>query len=1245
MAESPFLSVPPDQWIASNAKAFAIWDRFPVSPGHALIVTKRPVVTWFDADEEEQASLIELVDTVARHMDATLRPQPDGYNVGFNAGAAAGQTVMHLHLHVIPRYDGDVDDPRGGVRCVIPAKGNYLVSSGSIKAAPDSAQSGGDLQLCTGPPDAPLWEQLSWRVATATSIDILAAFVQSSGLDVIESRLFEAVDQGASVRILVSDYLYISSPKALRRLHGWETALAAEAGRGGAARGTLSSRLVQYEALPDQPASFHPKSWYIADGQGGLLSVGSSNLSQAALETGVEWNLLSTASDSVAHQRFQTEFGRLWEAASPLTSELITQYADRVEAYRRTHFLPEADDYRSTPTARPWQTEALAALRTIRESGYRRALVAVATGMGKTWLAAFDAQQVGDQLGQRPRVLVIAHRAHILAQAEAAFSQLLGSESHAEATSWYLGPHNDLAGDLVLASIQKLSREEGLARLGEEWFDYVVIDEVHHAEAPTYRRVLARLQAGFILGLTATPERTDGIDVARIFDDILAYQATIGDGIAEESLVPFHYIGIKDTVDFQQVPWRNGRFETEELERRVVRSERMDRLWTTMEQHPAERTLFFCCSRRQAIFTRDWLREQGVSAAAVFSGSGGDHCGQSLEQLHGGRLNALCVVDMFNEGLDIPAVDRIVMLRPTESKIIFLQQLGRGLRAIEGKSRLLVIDFVGNHRIFAQRMIHLLSLGGRDAGWKVLEDWLQGDLPQLPEGCLLDVELAARDMLKKFLPPGAEAGIEAYRALRDELGRRPTAAELFNRGYLPKVVSRGAGNWFEFVEREGDLTEVEGEVVAQYQQWLATVQTTSLNKSYKMVVLRVLLEQGKLFQGVDLAELARACRTLLQNHPVLKHDLEGGRHAIDHQHADDETWAAWWIKWPIDRWLDQQNGIRWFQRDGDRFVFQVECPPRWQAVLESLTEELVDWRLAAYAHSRRLGETDDGQHVFEAKVSHAGGRPILFVPEKAKAPGRPVGLTWVRMPDGLLWELKFVKVAVNVARPEGASGNQLGQLLQQWFGPDAGLPGTNFRVKFWRQDGQWQAAPRGAAPEKVAVEQVPAARQDLPVVATVSEAARYTTHVPVYDLTVAAGDWGPDGVPAEIGWTEVRGHALSPGMFVAQVTGHSMAPVIEDGQWCLFRPCPAGSRQNRLLLVQVNTHVDPADGGRYVVKRYRSTKRTDPADWEHTTIKLEPLNEDYNPIEITADAAKDLRVIGEWICVIEESEGETTPNA
>lgn len=1224
---SPFLSSSSETWITANDTAFAIFDNFPVTPGHVLVVTRRLVSNWFEATQAEQAAVMSLVNEVKSILDELLKPEPDGYNVGFNAGEAAGQTVPHLHIHVIPRYKGDVSDPRGGIRHVIPGKGNYLAGDLS------SAKTEVGLTLSTGYPNSPLWDELSWRLAGAKRIDVLASFVQLSGLDVIEERLFEAIRNDGRVRILVSDYLYISDAKALWRLMGWINVALEEFNEP-----RLQAKLIETKRLPSAPASFHPKAWQISDESTGLIVVGSSNLSRPALQTGVEWNLLSERQAAPeAHERVRVEFSSLWDVASELSSDLLTNYAEKSKSFRSVHFEAERIDERQGPyDPRPWQVEALASLMRIRDAGYSRALVAVATGMGKTWLAAFDAKQLGEALQRRPRVLVIAHRAHILAQAEAAISLVLDHAFGEGMTSWYIGASSELDGDLVIASIQKLSRASGLDRLAEEHFDFVVMDEVHHAHAPSYRRVLARLNARFILGLTATPERTDGVDVASIFDDNLAYHASIGDGIAEESLVPFHYVGIKDTVDFGQIPWRNGRFAIEELEERVIRSERMDRLWLTMEKHPADRTIVFCCSRRHALFTRDWLRGKGLQAAAVFSGGGSDSYSESLESLRRGKLQCLCVVDMFNEGLDIPAVDRVIMLRPTESKVIFLQQLGRGLRASEGKSRLLVIDFVGNHRIFAQRLIHILSLHKAAANWTTLKKWLNGETPDLPNGCLVDVEVEAKDLIRQFIPTGPSQAIEAYRAMRDELGRRPTILEVFNQGFLPRSIAARDGSWFEFCRAEGDLDVKEGQVCEQLADWLKMLETTALTKSYKMIVLRVLLDQQSFAAGVDLDQFARECRRYLQNHEILRQDLQGDGHAVDHALSDDPVWTKWWNKWPIDRWTDLQGGKKWFVREGNQFRFQESLDPDLLGTFESLTSEIVDWRLAHYVRKFRKGSDSAGTFTFEAKVSHSAGKAILFVPDKTVCPGRPVGPTVVQLPDGSQWEFKFVKVACNVAAPEGATSNQLSDLLRRWFGPNAGLPGTGFVVRFTREGDLWLASPVSPAGEVINSEPWETSAAPRPkIVDRVKPKERYTTHVPVYDLTAAAGGWGPDGVPSESGWIKVTDAKLAEGMFVAQVVGQSMEPKIADGSWCLFRPCPAGTRNGRLLLIQCQTLFDPEDGGRFTVKRYKASKVPTSDGWIHESVELQPLNPAFKAIELTGDNTADLRVIGEFVRVLE----------
>lgn len=378
---SVFLDVPEPNWLAHNALAFAIRDSFPVSNGHTLIITRRQVSTWWEATAEEQRAVLELVELVKQQLDLTH--QPDGYNVGFNAGEAAGQTVPHLHVHVIPRYTGDVMDPSGGIRHVIPGKGNYLADARPQLVTPRDRRFQSELRRCLIDP-------------TFDQIDLLIAFVMHSGVRLIAEQIDDALARGASIRLLTTDYLLTTDVGALGFFLDRQGT--------GPSGGRLEARV-----FTDPSTSFHPKAWMFrsTSGKSGVAFVGSSNLSWSALARGIEWNLETTGLDELGR-----EFDLLWAdtRSRPVTASWLEEYGARKAAVadRRVEHKDTmtADEEPEQPIA-PWsvQAEALEALADTRLAGHEAGLVVMATGLGKTWLAAFDSSRPGIR-----RVLFIAHR-------------------------------------------------------------------------------------------------------------------------------------------------------------------------------------------------------------------------------------------------------------------------------------------------------------------------------------------------------------------------------------------------------------------------------------------------------------------------------------------------------------------------------------------------------------------------------------------------------------------------------------------------------------------------------------------------------------------------------------------------------------------------------------------------------------------------------------------------------------------
>ncbi len=555
--ESPFFEIPQTEWFAANRSAFAIWDAHPVNPGHALVVSRRQISDWWEATPSERSDLFELVDFVRAKINELH--SPDGFNVGFNAGRAAGQTVDHLHVHVIPRYTGDVPDPRGGIRAVIPARGNYLAGpdAGETPTTSGHGLDGTTPVLIDGQVRLLLPELIeNLRRVEFDRIDIVVSFIKMSGLNLLIGALEDALTGGAHVRILTTDYLGLTEPAALVRLQD----LIED-----------DPEAIDVRVFHDPEVSFHPKAYlfHSAAGTAEAAFVGSSNLSGPGLHGGIEWNLLVGAIDELK-QRFMV----LWldPRSAPLTDELVASYQPAPAWVPQV--VEVADPPAPPPKPRPIQEEALRALAQTRADGFGAGMVTMATGLGKTWLAAFDAVQAGAH-----RVLFIAHREEILKQSRDIFRLV-----HPDATmGLYFGGEKQSEADFIFATVQTLSGN--LHRFAPDAFDYVIIDEFHHAAAATYRKVIDYFTPQFLLGLTATPERMDGADLLSLCADNLVFQCDLVEGIRRHELVPFHYWGVPDPVDFDPIPWRNGRFDPEALEQAIETQERARSAFDEWQAH------------------------------------------------------------------------------------------------------------------------------------------------------------------------------------------------------------------------------------------------------------------------------------------------------------------------------------------------------------------------------------------------------------------------------------------------------------------------------------------------------------------------------------------------------------------------------------------------------------------------------------------------------------------------------------
>ncbi len=579
--------------------------------------------------------------------------------------------------------------------------------------------------LLTNSPDEPsLAAELKAEMASADSVELLCAFVKWYGVRLLEDELGALREAGVPLRVVTTTYLGSTERRALDRM----------------IREFGAEVRIQYDA---QRTRLHAKAWLFRRRTGfDTAYVGSSNLSRAALLDGVEWNVrLSRISTPSLLQKFAATFDSYWNDAS------FEPYDPEHDRGRLDDALAEAAGSRTHDTVTislsglevrpfPYQAEMLEAIQAERVVHDRhRNLVVAATGTGKTVIAALDYRRLCEDIhGPRPSLLFVAHRREILEQSLRTYREVLADGSFGEL---YVGGARPERWQHVFASVQSLT-SHGVANVPADHFEIVVIDEFHHAAASTYRQLLNHLTPMELLGLTATPERADGVDVREFFDGRTATELRLWDALGADLLCPFHYFAVADNTDLQNLTWSRGRYDETQLSNlytgnraraEVIIRELRDKILDVGSM----RALGFCVGVKHAAYMAEVFNAAGIPAAAVTGSTPPAEREKALSDLRDRRLNVLFSADVFNEGLDLPDVDTVLLLRPTDSATIFLQQMGRGLRRTRDKAVLTVLDFVGfQHRQFRwDQKLRAVTGHTRKRLTKAIED----GFPFLPSGC------------------------------------------------------------------------------------------------------------------------------------------------------------------------------------------------------------------------------------------------------------------------------------------------------------------------------------------------------------------------------------------------------------------------------------------------------------------------------------------------------------------------------
>ncbi|RVT80010.1 DUF3427 domain-containing protein [Flavobacterium sufflavum] len=1060
---------------------------------------------------------------------------------------------------------------------------------------------------------------------------ISVAFITTSGVATIINKLKELENREIKGKILVSQYLNFTQPEALKRL----------------------SQFKNIDLRIATTGNAHAKGYIFKNNKHYNLIIGSSNLTAQALSSNKEWNIkISALDESGIVEKVINEFQSDFEKATHVTKEYILSYNEIYQKQfilNRTNLIPPP----TVITPNSMQIEALENLKKLRTEQKNKALIISATGTGKTYLSAFDAKAFNPK-----KLLFVVHRLTIAKNSLKTFQKVFGKE---KTMGLYSGEKRELDCDFVFSTIQTISKSTHLENFSKNHFDYIIIDETHRSGADSYLRLIKHFEPKFLLGMTATPERTDGNDVFQLFDHNIAYEIRLNKAMEEKMLSTFHYYGVTDLlID-------NTEIDNKSDFNLLISSERVDRIIEQSNFYGSDngitRGLIFCSRKNEAIELSALFNLKGYKTGALTGDSSEEERAKSIERLESDNLNEkldyIFTVDIFNEGIDIPKINQIIMLRPTESAIIFIQQLGRGLRKVEGKSYLTVIDFIGNYE--NNYLIPIALYGDTSYNKDSLRKLITEGSRMIPGASTINFDEITKEKIFKSID-SANMQLLAdlkkdYNLLKFKLGRIPMMMDFIEHGsrdpYLYVNYSNSYYNFILKIEKDykpqlsnkdvkllelfskeiNNSKRVEEsyilrELILENELSISTFKKTifrlynytpdkaTIDSCIRNINFIFIRKNEKIIYLKDnVFKFHREFEEILSN-PIFKDFL------LDSINYSIRTFETLYKK------EYYQNGLILYNKYSRKDVCRLL---NWEKDISSTvygyrTNERVTPCFVTYHKSDEIDSTINYNDHFI--------NPSTFAWESRS--NRKIDSNEIKDVINSNRILLFVKKEDGEGTDFYFMGNVtiIPDSIEQSYMPNTQSPVVHF--KFHLEQPVIDSIYHYITTDKklnLIDKKVNIENKIFPIQDTIES----QNLIPLYNFYAAAGTFSE--MQSEKDFSLIEGPKnikINSDYFACKIVGESMNRIIPNGSICLFKTDSGGSRNGKVVLVENIDIQDQDFNSAFTIKTYSSEKVVSEEGWQHISIVLRPnsFDDSYENIVINEENGSEMRVVGEFISII-----------